>query len=830
MVTSLLGWGVGETIVEILEAILAYIPQAIYFLYACIASVLDVAQSLIRRLAGLDGYYVGTAPKTGTDADPIIEFIYGTLGIGKNASQYSALTTTFWSLAIFGLIVLAVGTMIAIVKAHYQEDSAKTSPVSYIYNAFKAILTFAIVPVAVIIGIQLSQFLLTTLDNITAGTSSSEEVIGIYGQDAVTGSGRGSLKANSSGGYSNYDFFGAGAPVNTTTFSGMLFKASAYNANRARLGSIVVGSEGLENGNGKKFQASLIFGNTSSAGMQNAASSNVDENGNPVDTATSYNAYLAYQIDYAFANNLKLNGVWHIAQVSPKVGSTALGNINPFGLAAGFSSFSKYNVGLVWVFYDLWHFNFIVGFAAVFTIFGMLISIVMGLMSRLIKSVVLFLIYPATLGLASLDDFGAFKKWRTEFQKQILGAFGVIIGMNLLFLVLPYFNNITFYPDTLAYGGLNALVNTVVVITGILMIKSMIEFVSGLVGGANALSEGDGLKSQMTQALKTGIKRTAGAAGLAMNTPVAKMMKKGIQQRIGQSQVKKGLRQGEAGKGKENEQAIVAYNRSRKEKAELDERIDSGNLKDLYKNWRKKGLSDEEARKRIYTSEGTDSFNSDLGQIEAFKARNADKYKKGKKGEFDEDKFEKDMAQYEGMTTQAAVKKQSKLLTSRSKEVAATFYLDDKGEKTKEGQKRLAKDSGKEFAGAFLKNFMEGLGDLKINPGFFKGLLYQGSNKTVDEKGSVTGETIKMTPWKPGQKDDSAKPSLGFRMLSALGSNKATEKKESTDKVQEKAAKDTASSAKKQEESAKKMADEMAAMRRDMKTFISDMKGIVKKP
>ena len=109
-----------------------------------------------------------------------------------------------------------------------------------------------------------------------------------------------------------------------------------------------------------------------------------------------------------------------------------------FARLTNINYFSKYNTSLIWIYYNLWNFNFIVGFAGALSVFGIMVSIIIGLMMRLIKSAAMFLIYPPLLGLSPMDDFGAFKKWSSEFIKQILSAFGAIIGINLLFLILPF--------------------------------------------------------------------------------------------------------------------------------------------------------------------------------------------------------------------------------------------------------------------------------------------------------------------------------------------------------------------------------------------------------
>ena len=62
----------------------------------------------------------------------------------------------------------------------------------------------------------------------------------------------------------------------------------------------------------------------------------------------------------------------------------------------------------------------IVGYAGVFVTFAIMISIVIGLMSRLIKGAVLFLVYPSILGIAPLDDFKAFKSWGQMFMQQVM--------------------------------------------------------------------------------------------------------------------------------------------------------------------------------------------------------------------------------------------------------------------------------------------------------------------------------------------------------------------------------------------------------------------------
>ena len=143
--------------------------KLLYYLYATLAAGVDAMQSLVRMLCGLEQYSMdtGSGSTIETTGDPLSNFILGVLGIGETSEVYSALNTVFWSLAVFALIILAITTMVAMVKAHYNEDTQQTNPWTYIYTAGKAIFTFALIPIVTIIGFQLTSFVLQTLDNIT---------------------------------------------------------------------------------------------------------------------------------------------------------------------------------------------------------------------------------------------------------------------------------------------------------------------------------------------------------------------------------------------------------------------------------------------------------------------------------------------------------------------------------------------------------------------------------------------------------------------------------------------------------------------------------------
>ena len=715
-----------------------YIPKIMYFLYAAVASCLDAMQLLMRRLAGLDVYYVnrdtGGIVSSGTGSavsgDPVMEFIYGILGIGENAGSYQALNTTFWSLAIFAVIVLVVSTMIALIKSHYQEDGAKTAPLQYIYTAIKAILTFCIVPFAVIIGLMTSNFLLSTLDSITAGSGTEEALVGIYGPEATT-----LLRAHTdeSGNryYSRYDFFGFGEAANSTTFSGALFKAAAYEANRVRIGEI--GSE-----SGGDFTGIYNFNGLFGSGSSGYAA------------ATDKREYVAYQIDYAFQNNFDLVGFGghameiYASQKGPDLTTAFLtiSSIDVFGIAGFVNNFSKYNVGLVWAYYNLWKFNFMVGIASIIVCFGIFISIIIGLMSRLIKSIILFLIYAPTLGLAPMDDFGAFKKWRTEFIQQILMAFGSVIGMNIFFLVLPYINNIAFFNIYL----IDAIVSVVVMVTGLMIIKSLTSFFSGLVGGADALKEGDDIKGDLGKTLATSAKVAVGVgSGVARLNPGVNAAFNAGKGKIAQGLAK--WNQIKAGRLNTRADTLLAGLSTSEEEANKRYGAALMNNEKIEKDLAK------ELDEGTASSVASETFNREYGK--ALKANGGDEeaaYQKALKEAAKADsaiyRGNEDIIKYKGYSSTEystfeeaqKIRERAGEYSARQKAISEANYLNEFGQFDMTSLHQSMANSLRIGGGTLAKALLEGiLPALKIDPNKIAGITRFASNKKYDDKGNFTG-------------------------------------------------------------------------------------------
>ena len=501
------------------------IPKVIYFLYASFISLIDLIQLLFRKLAGLDVYYIDGHPVTG---DIVTNFIQGILGINmgsvSDSMDYSPLATVFWSFVIFGVIVCFVATLVAIVKSHYSynEKSAK-GPLPIVATAGKALVNIFIVPIIVVFGLWLSQAILTALDDIT--TTGSSDIESLYGDrtDIL----QTATRADGTETYIYYDMFGFSGNVvygerealgnvadwinntfdanlpteidyakiaaNAQPFSGSIFKVAAYNANRVRNNEYV--SDGVP---------ITITGYHDDMNLFNNA------NGDPV--------VLADMIDTAFANFLHLDKGYQMiydGDIDPGDVAYAINYLSVDRYFTMFStnaisSFSKFNVGLVWYYYNLWQFNFIVGFGAAIIAISLFINLIFGLMVRFFLCIILFLVMPPLAGLAPLDEGKAFGQWRTTFIKQVIIAYAAVVGMNLVLILLPYINKIDFFDIVIA----DLVVQTLFIIVGLVAIKNVINVLSQVIGSDDLRAQGDSVASEVKSTVGKATLMTAGAAKL----------------------------------------------------------------------------------------------------------------------------------------------------------------------------------------------------------------------------------------------------------------------------------------------------------------------------
>lgn len=471
-----------------LSELFSLIPKFMYFLCATLMSLIDSLQFVLRKLAGLDVYYVDGKAQTG---DITLNFIKS---VFDPETKYPALKNTFWALVIFGFILLVIATIIAIIRQEYMpsgedmKEKPSNNKLAIVKRGVKSIFLFLIVPVSCIFGLMFSDVILYALDTITSGTangvlSSASNVIAIE------------TASNGQQTYSHFDFFWSHRPTTTTTFSGSMFKAAAYEANRIRQGE----SYEDQDGNVKTFYEYIIQGDITNFGVFNTGST-LEE--------------CAQILDDAFANCIKLKSEQPIKTDGPMKGFFG-GNFS-FTLRnnQGIQYFSKFNVGLVYYYYDLWYFNFLIAFAGLIICIKLFYNIIMGLMKRIIELVGLFIISPPIIAIMPLDGGKAFSNWKGNFISKALAAYGAIVGMNVFFLIMPYLNEIDLFEPKLDL--LNTIFSCLFIIVGLITIESFIGILSGLIGADDPAKAGAELSGKVGDALAKSAKLTGAAAGFGV--------------------------------------------------------------------------------------------------------------------------------------------------------------------------------------------------------------------------------------------------------------------------------------------------------------------------
>jgi hypothetical protein len=455
-------------------------------------SVIDVFQYGLRKLAGLDVYYVGDSA-VGQTGDIALAFIRSVFD--KN-SAFPALKNAFWSLVILGILLLFVTTIIAIIRQEYmpgQEEikmKERNGKIYVVTRSVKSLFMFLIVPVSVIFGLMLGDIFLQAFDRAT----STSDMTSVLFQNSQATSKLLPADVNGRQTYIFYDIYGAAVPTSSTSISGQMFKVSAFTSSRIRRG---------EEYGGKTYYELLMDGELSNFEIFNLAKSEEE---------------MADMVDEAFANHVHLQSS---TDRSIRLGPTAEMHGGHISVKEGkkVSSFSKYNVGLVWYFYNLWHFNFLIGFAFFIVTAQLLVNAMMGLAKRIIEMVALFIISPPIIATMPLDEGKAFQKWRQNFISKAMGSFGVILGLNLLFIILPYLHYINLFPNTnFAYKFINLLFATIFTILALTLINSFVAMISKMLGGDDVVKSGSSLVGEVGGAMKKSATFLGGATGIAVST------------------------------------------------------------------------------------------------------------------------------------------------------------------------------------------------------------------------------------------------------------------------------------------------------------------------
>ncbi len=148
--------------------------------------------------------------------------------------------------------------------------------------------------------------------------------------------------------------------------------------------------------------------------------------------------------------------------------------------------------------------NVIILLFATVLVFKILMQSAWGLIKRIYDITILFMVMPGFASTMPIDGGDRFAKWKDKLIKSVFSAYGVLIGLNVFFVLVPVIDNavgnIFTYadlPSTIVNNFLfsrpdylNELVKIMFILVALTLMQSLPELFSGLIGSDDVLKGG----------------------------------------------------------------------------------------------------------------------------------------------------------------------------------------------------------------------------------------------------------------------------------------------------------------------------------------------------
>ena len=367
------------------------------------------------------------------------------------------------TLTLVSVVMVIVAAIIKIIQSEFSSEGAKNSKGAIFGQALKSLMLFLLVPVCCIGGVGISNALLKAINNAT---------------NLSTGA---------------------------ATLGSSIFVSAATNCNRIRSG-----------GNWDKDSSYLkAIGYTGEVNDTNR-----EEIADLVDMHFKDNTLDGATLFWAVTNGF-ITGV----------GESALNVLNGAAKAQGSivmpGQYYYQSNGIVDMYYNIKEMNFITYIGAALLAAMTMLNVSFGMIMRLFKGLVLYMISPPMIALMPLDGGSAFKSWRKSFIGQVLAAYGTIVALNLLFIILPVVDNLKLFMPLggvsgsfdagYDFNGINSFVSILVTLTGLFMIKDITKMISDMIGADDASAAGAGMAQKVGSTVgKIGAIGVGAVGGVAM--------------------------------------------------------------------------------------------------------------------------------------------------------------------------------------------------------------------------------------------------------------------------------------------------------------------------
>lgn len=134
-------------------------------------------------------------------------------------------------------------------------------------------------------------------------------------------------------------------------------------------------------------------------------------------------------------------------------------------------------------YYDITELNYVIGLLGSLVMLIMFVISAITFVQRIFDIVLLYIISPVSISTIPLDEGNRFKVWKDMLISKILSAYGIILVMNLFFLIIPQVYQIKFFDNSFQNG---------------------IVYILFLIGGSFAVTKASRVISQLTGAPATG--------------------------------------------------------------------------------------------------------------------------------------------------------------------------------------------------------------------------------------------------------------------------------------------------------------------------------------
>ena len=165
-------------------------------------------------------------------------------------------------------------------------------------------------------------------------------------------------------------------------------------------------------------------------------------------------------------------------------------------------------------YYKIRDLDFFVGIIGSLVILIMFVMSAISFIQRIFDIILLYIVSPISVSTIPTDDGQRFKQWKEMMIGKVLGAYGIILSMNLFFIIIPQVQQITFFGNAFK----NGIVHILFLIGGAFAVTKANIVIANLTGSHAGGSETRELIANM----RTGknITRAVGTTALAVGGAV----------------------------------------------------------------------------------------------------------------------------------------------------------------------------------------------------------------------------------------------------------------------------------------------------------------------